>query len=158
MAPVPGSSRVLDRTTGHLVPCTPQLCPYATFTAANAKMAVTPESNGANASDILYATSRANDIVNETDSKSAVLVNRVLPLSSISFAINAFAPLPRQAAAFALLHTFTSKQEHLEMLLSPTSGEGEDEIGICGQASCHARQRKTTDMGDSELRYGVHCH
>ncbi|PNH06030.1 Adenylate cyclase [Tetrabaena socialis] len=60
---------------------------------------------------------------NVTDIRTGkrVLMNQIVPLDSAAYAINARAPVHRQAAAFAMLHTFTGPEEHMKALLSPTS-------------------------------------
>ncbi|GIL91187.1 hypothetical protein Vretimale_18827, partial [Volvox reticuliferus] len=160
VARIPGSRRVLDRSTGHLVPCTPERCPYATpystttatveSTTLSSTMSISTSSSSTTATETsrvpcelnstYYKYSSSNSTTSELNSQppstvncslstaatapSVELVNRVYPLECISFTINAFAPLPRQAAAFALLHTFTTPSEHLRIMLSPESELG----------------------------------
>ncbi|KXZ46692.1 hypothetical protein GPECTOR_41g656 [Gonium pectorale] len=90
VAGTPGSTTVLDRRSGRLVPCDRELCPFA-------------------------------EVINDTLTGQQTLVNTILPIDSWAFAINAHAPPHRQAAAYAVLHTFTGPEEHMRVLLMPTT-------------------------------------
>ncbi|GLI62352.1 hypothetical protein VaNZ11_004969 [Volvox africanus] len=133
VAQVPGSSQVLDRTTGRLVGCTSERCPYATSsntattttfytTSTTSSNTIPPAAASATAGAQIATVTSSPSI--STNSSTGTLVNRVYPLECISFTINAFAPLTRQAAAFALVHTFTTPSERLQIMLSPTSELG----------------------------------
>ncbi|KAG2453169.1 hypothetical protein HYH02_002493 [Chlamydomonas schloesseri] len=58
-----------------------------------------------------------------TDLRSGrpTMVNNVLPLKSVSLAINAFSQLHRQAAAFTAIRTFTLPRRHLALTLDPNN-------------------------------------
>ncbi|KAG2490219.1 hypothetical protein HYH03_011344 [Edaphochlamys debaryana] len=94
-APLPGSERVLDRPSGRLVPCTPERCPFAQRMAGG---------GGASGQE--------------------VLVNTVVAMDSISFAINRFAPPHRQAAAFRMLATLMAPAQQQERILAVNSEGG----------------------------------
>ncbi|KAG2450079.1 hypothetical protein HYH02_000183, partial [Chlamydomonas schloesseri] len=58
---------------------------------------------------------------NHPTTGESVLVNHVTPVDTVSFAINAFAPLYRQAASYAILHTFCGYANHARNMLAPES-------------------------------------
>ncbi|GIL58939.1 hypothetical protein Vafri_13943 [Volvox africanus] len=149
VARVPGSSRVLDRATGRLVNCTSELCPYATSSYAPTTTTTTTSSTTSSitiAPGAASASAGGQTTSVSTYSSTSTLVNRVYPLECISFTINAFAPLPRQAAAFALVHTFTSPLERLQIMLSPTSELGPLRFSELGESLWIAAGYEPSDV------------
>ncbi|KAG2441834.1 hypothetical protein HXX76_003442 [Chlamydomonas incerta] len=91
---MPGSSRVLDRSSGRLVPCTLELCPYATH------------------------------VVRPSRPGEEVLVNKVNAFDTASMAINRYKPLHRQAAALRMLSFTFGPIGSKAFALAPTSEAG----------------------------------
>ncbi|GLC59635.1 hypothetical protein PLESTB_001516500 [Pleodorina starrii] len=114
--PTPTPTATATATASGLVPCTPALCPFAqleprvvpTFLGADSSSSNTDSSNGTD-----------NSSSSSGDGAPLLLVNRIVPIETGSFAINARAPMHRQAAAFAMLHEFTGPDNHRRLMLQP---------------------------------------
>ncbi len=129
ISPLPGSAQVVDRATGRLVPCTPQLCPYATeHVDARTKQKVrelgvtaTQWAECPSAPHHRHTSRRAN---NHRFSLLQVWVNTVpfAALGGWTGAVSAFTTPARQLNVFRFLAFLTSPANSWEDVLNFESG------------------------------------
>ncbi|KAG2493822.1 hypothetical protein HYH03_008040 [Edaphochlamys debaryana] len=100
---LPGSSRVLDRTTGQLVECASrEQCPFAEEVPQDPAQLAAAAAQG-------------------TPVSPTRLVNKILHFDSLSIAINAYSPPAAQAAAYVALTSFLAPAVHKRIMFAPTS-------------------------------------
>ncbi|KAG2495777.1 hypothetical protein HYH03_006022 [Edaphochlamys debaryana] len=108
MTRLPGSELVWDRDgSGGLVPCTPQLCPYADRVVVNASGALSSTTAAAGTGT---PASEASSSDGGTGSQRLINFAPQSLLGTLAGGINNRAPVPTQLLAFALLAYLTSPE------------------------------------------------